>query len=59
MSELVLADGDMKVQHDESVKGWGLLANGSSGGWTIEVDESFDCDEWTLEIDGPRGALAL
>src|SRR5947209_9183036 len=47
----------MNVQHDESIERWGLLANGSSGCWTLEVDESFDGGEWTLAIEGPQVSL--
>jgi hypothetical protein len=37
----------------------GLLANGSSGGWDIAVDESRDGRELTLELDGPQFYLAF
>src|SRR5262245_16847647 len=44
----------MDHKHDQPTDGFGLLANGSSGGWSITVDESLDRDEWSLEIDGPQ-----
>jgi len=37
----------------------GLLANGSSGPWSIAVDESVDRDEWSIEIDGPQVYLVF
>src|SRR5947209_13488772 len=40
-----------------SVKEWGLLANGSSGRWYIDIDESDAGDEWNMQIDGPTTYL--
>src|SRR5438093_1557149 len=47
----------MNQQHDQSTNGWGLLANGASSRWTIDVDEALDRDEWELEIKGPQVCL--
>lgn len=44
---------------DPSNSGLGLLANGSSGDWDVAVDESFNGEEWSLEIDGPQTYLVF
>jgi hypothetical protein len=36
-----------------------LLANGSSGHWSIDVDESLDGKEWTFQLEGPRTYLVF
>src|SRR5437773_1082860 len=38
---------------------FGLLSNGSSGAWSIEVDEALDRDEWWMEIDSPSVYLVF
>jgi hypothetical protein len=38
----------------QTVKQWGLLANGASGAWSIDLDEACDGDEWNMQIDGPQ-----
>ncbi|MBL8798133.1 MAG: hypothetical protein JNM56_29820 [Planctomycetia bacterium] len=39
---------------------FGLLANGSSTGWRVSVDESLDSvNHWSLEIDGPQFYLVV
>jgi hypothetical protein len=43
----------MNNNQAQTVKEWGLLANGSSGRWFIDVDESDAGDEWNMQIDGP------
>jgi hypothetical protein len=43
----------------QSVKGWGLLANGSSGSWSIDIDETHDGDAWNMQIDGPQVYLGF
>jgi hypothetical protein len=47
----------MKNDHAQAVKEWGLLANGSSGRWYIDIDESDAGDEWNMQIDGPTTYL--
>src|SRR6266567_1897384 len=44
---------------DQSAGEWGLLANGSWGGWDLAVDEARDRDEWCFQIDGPHTYLAF
>src|SRR5260370_38632253 len=36
-----------------------LLANGSSGGWGVDVDESPDGPEWTLQLDSAQTHLVF
>src|SRR5260370_22711759 len=36
-----------------------LLANGSSGGWGVDVDESPDGTEWTLQLDSAQTYLVF
>jgi hypothetical protein len=43
----------------KAVKGWGLLANGSSGRWSIDIDESDDGGTFNMQIDGPLAYLAF
>lgn len=38
-------------------KQWGLLACGSSGHWQIDVDESLDGDELSMQLNGPNAYL--
>ena len=38
---------------------FGLLACGSSGRWTVDIDESPDGTEWSLQLDGPQVYLAV
>lgn len=38
---------------------FGLLACGSSGRWSVDVDESSDGTGWTLELDGPAVYLVF
>ena len=33
---------------------WGLLANGCSGSWSIDIDESHNGHDLSMQIDGPR-----
>src|SRR6266852_8600945 len=49
----------MNRNHDQPTPEFGLLANGASGRWTVAVDESLDCDEWSLEIEGPQVYLVF
>jgi hypothetical protein len=49
----------MKDKTDRTAEGLGLLAHGSSRRWDITVDQSLDCDEWSLEIDGPQTYLVF
>jgi hypothetical protein len=42
-----------------SVKEWGLLANGSSGHWSIDIDESQDGAAYNMQIDGPQAYLGF
>jgi len=49
----------MSEQVDQPTERWGLLANGSSRLWHIDVDESLAGDEWIIEIDGPQTYLAF
>lgn len=44
----------MKKKSTKPIAEVGLLANGSAGRWHIEVDETLDCNEWFLEIEGPQ-----
>jgi hypothetical protein len=43
----------------QSVKKWGLLANGSSGQWSIDIDESQDGAAFTMQIDGPQAYVGF
>jgi hypothetical protein len=43
----------MSDNHVQSVQEWGLLANGSSGHWYIDIDESGAGDEWHMQIESP------
>jgi hypothetical protein len=36
-----------------------LLANGSSGGWSVDVDESPDGTAWTLQIESAQAYLVF
>jgi hypothetical protein len=36
-----------------------LLANGSSGRWFIDIDESQDGDAFNMQIDGPQAYLGF
>src|SRR6266851_2780511 len=47
----------MNNNQAQTAKGWGLLANGSSGRWYIDIDESDAGDEWNMQIDGPTTYL--
>jgi hypothetical protein len=47
----------MNDNQAQTVKEWGLLANGSSGRWYIDIDESDAGDEWNMQIDGPTTYL--
>ncbi|MBN9117834.1 MAG: hypothetical protein J0I06_01470 [Planctomycetes bacterium] len=38
---------------------FGLLANGTSGCWSVDLDESPDGVEWSLQLDGPQVYLAF
>ena len=40
-------------QSAKAVKEWALLANGSAGRWSIDIDESHDGAAWNMQIDGP------
>src|SRR5262245_65663041 len=44
---------------DQPTKTFGLVANGSSGRWDVEVDEAPGGGEWVLEIDGPQAYLVF
>jgi hypothetical protein len=44
----------------QSAKGYGLLASGSSRRWEVTVDESLDHEnEWSVELDGPNVYLVF
>ncbi len=43
----------------KAVRKWGLLANGSSGRWSIDIDESDDGGAFNMQIDGPQTYLAF
>jgi hypothetical protein len=49
----------MNERLTESAETWGLVANGSSGGWAVAVDELQNRSEWSLEIDGPEVYLVF
>lgn len=38
---------------------FGLLANGTAGCWSVDLDESQDGREWSLQLDGPLLYLAF
>jgi hypothetical protein len=38
---------------------YGLLACGSSGRWSVDLDESHDGTEWSLQLDGPQVYLTF
>lgn len=44
----------MKTKNDDSSDTFGLLACGSSGCWTVDLDESSDGSRWSLQLDGPH-----
>jgi hypothetical protein len=44
--------------HSQPLKEWGLLANGSSGEWSIDIDESAD-GKLNMQIDGPLAFLSF
>lgn len=44
---------------DESNECFGLLASGTSGRWTVDLDESTDGTKWSLQLDGPQIYLAF
>lgn len=59
---------EMEPQHTQIVKALPdppsrgqtlLLANGASGCWDIDVDESPDGNEWTLQLVGPQAYLVF
>ncbi len=47
------------VRSVKAVRKWGLLANGSSGRWSIDIDESDDGGAFNIQIDGPKAYLAF
>ncbi len=49
----------MNNKHDQPSEELGLLASGSSGRWSVEVDEVLGGEEWLLEIDGPQVYLVF
>lgn len=51
--------GGKSKQSETRGRGWSLLANGSSGGWDIAVDEERDGDEWSFQINGPHAYPAF
>src|SRR5260221_4985138 len=44
----------MNHNSDQPTGRFGLLASGTSGRWTIDLDESTDGLEWSLQLDGPQ-----
>jgi hypothetical protein len=42
-----------------AVNEWGLLANGTSGSWSVDIDESHDGSELNMQIDGPQAYLGF
>jgi hypothetical protein len=38
---------------------FGLLATGSSGSWSVDLDESPNGSNWSLQIDGPQVYVAF
>jgi hypothetical protein len=49
----------MKPDADELSGQYGLLACGSAGCWTIDLDESGEGTQWSLQLDGPQAYLAF
>jgi hypothetical protein len=49
----------MKQKFDQPRAESGLIANGSCRKWDIAVDETFDGDKWSLELDGPLAYLVF
>jgi len=47
------------MERELSTARFGLLANGSSGPWCIDLDESLDGHEWLLQIESPRICVTL
>jgi hypothetical protein len=49
------------VENDQaqSVSGWGLLANGAAGQWSIDIDESTDGAAFNMQLDGPQFYLGF
>jgi hypothetical protein len=47
----MMKNGQVNVNETTGI---GLLANGTSGQWTVDVDESIsESDRWFLQIEGP------
>ena len=44
----------MSHNSEQPTGGFGLLASGASGSWTVDLDESTDGLEWSLQLDGPQ-----
>lgn len=43
----------------EKQDSFGLLATGVSGRWTVDLDESSDGAEWSLQLDGPNAYFVI
>ena len=43
---------------DAQHRSFGLLSSGTSGHWTVDLDEPLDGTEWSLQLDGPQFYLA-
>jgi hypothetical protein len=49
----------VKRNTDNPDNRYGLLACGSSGRWSVDLDESADGTEWSLQLDGPQVYLTF
>jgi len=49
----------MNRKLDRTAAEFGLLANGSSPRWSVDVDEILDREEWLMEITGPQVYLCF
>jgi hypothetical protein len=50
----------MNRELEKSTGGIGLVANGTSRLWDVEIDESLDRDnEWSCQIEGPNAYLVF
>src|SRR4051812_39537084 len=47
----------MSQDVDQTTSEFGLLASGSAGLWSIDIDESLFREEWCIDLDGPRFSL--
>jgi hypothetical protein len=47
------------MTRDTDESKFGLLACGSSGRWTVDLDESRDGTKWSMQLDGPQTYISF